>query len=78
MSKPLSGKETVDALANEWAKLLAVYMHRESIGEIVLTCGDIRSIQDDKDEPIIVVQELHDGLHIQLLPFSEAKKFFGT
>lgn len=71
-SVPLSGKATVDALADQWAKLLAFYMHREGIKEILITAPDIQALVDDESQPTIVVQELQDGLHIKLLPISEA------
>lgn len=70
---PMSGKATVDALANEWAKLFAIYLHREGINEVIITPRDIEAIgADGQMEKCIVVQELKDGLHIKLLPVGEA------
>lgn len=65
---PLSGKATVDAMADQWAKFLAIYMHREHIAEIVIAAKDVSAIMEDVTAPTIVVQELQDGLHIRLLP----------
>ena len=72
MSVPLSGKATVDALANEWAKLFAIYLYHEGIKEIVIKLPDILAMTDDAEAPTIVVQELQDGLHIKILPIKEA------
>lgn len=72
MSMPLTGKATVDALADQWAKLFAIYLYREGIKEIVITVPDIALITEDPSEPTIVVQELEDGLHVKILPIKEA------
>jgi hypothetical protein len=72
MSMPLSGKATVDALADQWAKLFAIYLYREGIKEIIISSPDIKAICDDTTEPTIVVQELADGLHVKILPITEA------
>lgn len=73
MSMPLSGKSTVDALADEWSKLLAIYMLREGIKEIVITTKDIEAVgKDGQMENCIVVQELQDGLHIKMMKTADA------
>lgn len=72
MSTPLSGKATVDALADQWAKLFAFYLYREGIKEIVITAADIQKLADDPGQPTIVVQELNDGLHVMIMPIKEA------
>lgn len=69
---PPSGKATVDALADQWAKLFAIYIHREGIKEIIITAPDVAKVMEDATQPTIVVQELNDGLHIKLLPIEEA------
>lgn len=68
---PLSGKATVDALADQWGKLLAIHMYKEKIFEIVLSTQDIQNVIDDQDEPTLCVQELKDGLHIKLLSIKD-------
>lgn len=73
-SVPFSGKATVDAMADQWAKFMAIYMHRERIAEIVITAKDVRAINEDVNTPTIVVQELHDGLHIKVVPMEEAQR----
>lgn len=69
---PLSGKATVDALADHWAKLFAIYLHREGIKEVVIKIPEIERMTADASKPTIVVQELADGIHIQILPIDEA------
>lgn len=70
---PLSGKATVDALADQWGKIMAFAMHKQGLGEIVINADDIRKYTDAPGDLTIVVQELNDGLHVQLLPLVEAK-----
>lgn len=72
MSMPLTGKETVDALADHWGKLFAIYLYREGIQEIIISSPEIEAIGEDPTKPTIVVQELEDGLHIKILPLTEA------
>lgn len=74
MNMPLSGKATVDAIANEWGKLFAIYLFREGIKEVVIGMPDIQKITEDATQPTIVVQELGDGLHIKILPINQAIK----
>lgn len=69
---PPSGKATVDALADHWGKLLATYMHREQIKEIIITAADLAAIADDPASPTILVQELEDGLHVHVMPVQDA------
>jgi len=72
MSMPLSGKATVDALADQWGKLLAIYLYREKIKEIIISSADIERLASDPTKPTIVVQELQDGLHVKILPIKDA------
>lgn len=72
MSMPLTGKETVDALADQWAKLFAIYLYREGIKEIIIKIPDIEAIGKDPSDPTIVVQELEDGLHVRMMSLKEA------
>lgn len=69
---PLSGKATVDALADQWAKLFAIYLVREGIREVVITMEDAKRVHDDEGRPTIVVQELEDGIHVKILPIEQA------
>jgi hypothetical protein len=73
---PLSGGATVDAVADHWGKLLAMYMHKAGLAEIVLTAADIEALgKDGEMEWCLVVQELADGLHIKLMSLAEAHEF---
>lgn len=72
---PPSGKATVDALADEWGKLFAVYMEKNKHDHIVITVQDLESIGTDGEmRKCLVVQELKDGLHIHLKTPEEAMK----
>lgn len=71
---PPSGKATVDALADHWAKLFATYLYREGIKDVVFSAEDFERITADATQPTIVVQELQDGLHVKILPIDEALK----
>lgn len=75
-SVPPSGKATVDALADQWAKLLSIAMHKLGHDHIVISEADIDAIgADGKMEKCIVVQELKDGIHLRLMPTAEAIAF---
>jgi hypothetical protein len=75
MDIPNSGKSTVDALADQWGKLLAIYMNKQRKTEIVITIQDIQALAGSGESgKTIVAQELHDGLHIKLLPIAEAMR----
>lgn len=69
---PPSGKATVDALADQWCKLLAIAMLKLGQDHIVITKSDIEAIASTGLEKTIVVQELDDGLHIRLMTTEEA------
>lgn len=72
---PPSGKATVDALANEWGKLFAIYMLKSNLAEIVITAKDIEAVGIDGEiKHFLVVQELQDGLHIKLVSPEEAMR----
>jgi hypothetical protein len=45
---PLSGKETVDALADQWGKVLAIIMLKHKLFDVVLTKEDILALGDDE------------------------------
>lgn len=81
MSIPLSGKATVDALADQWGKIMAFWMYKTGVKEAVITTEDIEKYVSTPGELTIVVQELKDGLHVRLLPLTEAlaeaKKYKG-
>jgi len=55
-----------------WTKLLSAYLFREGIGEIVITRADVERFLGDASNPVLVVQDLPDGIHIQQLPAAEA------
>lgn len=57
------------AMDGQWLKILAIYMHREGINEIVITEHDILSMSQDK---ALAIQELHDGMHIRVVELAEA------
>lgn len=64
---PPSGKATIDALADHWGKLFAIYLYSHGINEVVVTSSEIQKMMDDISEPTILVQELKDGIHIKIL-----------
>lgn len=76
-SVPPSGKETVDALADEWGKLMAISMYKLGLTELVITADDIDKAcgADGAMEKTLVVQELKAGLHIKLMATAEAIEF---
>ena len=51
------------AVRGEWAKLLALVMHKLNMSHIVITRSDIHSMP----RSAIVVRELSDGIHLGLV-----------
>jgi len=45
--QPLSGKATVDALTNEWGKILAIIMLKYNHLDIILTPEDVEKLGKD-------------------------------
>lgn len=72
MSMPLSGKATVDALADQWGKLMAFWLHKTGVKDALITMKNIEDYAAVPGELTIVVQELSDGIHVRLLPLNEA------
>lgn len=68
---PMSGKETVDAMADNWGKMMAFVLHKLNLREVVVSINDIEAA--GATGKVICVQELDDGLHIMFLPLAEAK-----
>jgi hypothetical protein len=61
--------------ANEgefWTKILSAYLYREGIGEIVIGPADVQRVKADAARPVLVVQELIDGIHVKQIPFADA------
>lgn len=44
---PLSGKQTVDGLADQWAKILSVIMFKHNLMDVTLTSEDIEKLGTD-------------------------------
>lgn len=70
---PPSGKATVDALADQWAKILSAYMIKTGVSHFVLTPGDVDKLSRNMENSI-VVQELEDGLHVHYTDTQTAMK----
>ncbi len=54
-SVPLSGKATVDALGDQWAKMLAIIMLKHNITDVTITAKDVMALGgDDKIDYCLV------------------------
>lgn len=69
---PLSGKATVDALADQWGNIAAFMMRELGKEHVLLTPEGIAAFMADASQPTLVVQELSDGLHIRLVSMADA------
>lgn len=66
-----SGKQTVDALENQYGKLLAIVIRKYKLGKVVINSDDILSAMKG-DGINLIVQELEDGIHLRVVSDTEA------
>lgn len=80
---PLSGKQTVDGLADQWGKLLAIVMLKHGILDTTLSAADIDALGADGQMAYCLVPGPGDadGVRLRLMKtadaIAEAKKHKG-
>lgn len=61
--------EVTQAIAEQWHKLAAVLVQKAG-GHVVISTSDIIDLPEDS---AIVVQELHDGIHLRIVDGATAR-----
>lgn len=72
---PLSGKATVDALADQWGTILALIMHKYNITDVMLTPSDMQALGTDGVMRYSLVPgpgKFPNEIRIRLMPIAEA------